>query len=108
MAITINLRYTGANGSAIAFANEMMKSGTVAKIRAEDGNLRYEYYQSLDFLETVLLIDCWKNQASIDAHHTSPMMQTISELREKYDIHMAVERYVSTETIESDDRFIRR
>lgn len=42
MAITINLRYTGANGSAIAFANEMMKSGTVAKIRAEDGNLRYE------------------------------------------------------------------
>ena len=53
MAITINLRYTGANGSAIAFANEMMKSGTVAKIHAEDGNLRYEYYQSLDFLETV-------------------------------------------------------
>ena len=59
MAITINLRYVGANGSAIAFANEMMKSGTVAKIRAEDGNLRYEYYQSFDFLETVLLIDCW-------------------------------------------------
>ena len=86
----------------------MMKSGTVAKIRAEDGNLRYEYYQSLDFLETVLLIDCWKDQASIDAQHTSPMMQTISELREKYDLHMAVERYVSTDTIESDDRFIRR
>mgnify|MGYP000852176426 FL=1 len=78
------------------------------KIRAEDGNLRYEYYQPLDFLETVLLIDCWKDQASIDAHHTSPMMQTISELREKYDLHIAVERYVSMETIESDDRFIRR
>ena len=60
------------------------------KIRAKDGNMRYEYYQSLNFPETVLLIDCWKDQASIDAHHTSPMMQTISE------------------TIESDDRFIRR
>ena len=78
------------------------------KIRAKDGNMRYEYYQSLNFPETVLLIDCWKNQASIDAHHTSPMMQPISELREKYDLHIAVERYVSTETIESDDRFIRR
>ena len=67
-----------------------------------------ELNQFLDFPETVLLIDCWKDQASIDAHHASPMMQTISELREKYDLHMAVEHYVSTETIESDHRFIRR
>ena len=108
MAITVNIRYTGANGSAVAFANEMTKSGTVAKIRAEEGNLRYEYYKSLDFPETILLIDCWKDQASIDAHHASPMMQTISELREKYNLHMTVERYVSAETPESDDRFIRR
>ena len=108
MAITVNIRYTGTNGSAVAFANEMMKGGTVTKIRAEEGNLRYEYYQSLDFPETILLIDCWKDQASIDVHHASPMMQTISELREKYNLHMTVERYVSAETPESDDRFIRR
>ncbi|MCD8325957.1 MAG: antibiotic biosynthesis monooxygenase [Lachnospiraceae bacterium] len=45
--------------------------------------------------ETVLLIDAWKDQAAIDAHHASPMMGKISELREKYDLHMEVERYVS-------------
>lgn len=47
--------------------------------------------------ETVLLIDCWEDQHSIDAHHASPMMAKIIGLREKYGLHMKVERYVSDE-----------
>ena len=35
MAITVNLRYTGNNGNARKFAEEMTVSGTVASIRAE-------------------------------------------------------------------------
>ncbi len=107
MAITVNLRYTGKGGAARKFAEEMTTSGTVAAIRAEAGNLRYEYYQSFDDPETVLLIDSWTDQAAIDAHHASPMMVTIAELREKYDLHMTVERFVS-EDIGSDERFIRK
>ena len=34
MAITINIRYTGKNGNARKFAEEMTASGTVAAIRA--------------------------------------------------------------------------
>ena len=66
MAITVNLRYTGKNGNARRFAEEMTAGGTVAAIRAEKGNLR-----------------------------------------EKYDLHMTVERYVSVETPETENRFIR-
>ena len=108
MAITVTLRYTGKGGAARKFAEEMTSSGTVAAIRAESGNLRYEYYQPLNDPETVLLIDSWENQAAIDAHHASPMMATIASLREKYDLHMTVERYVSAETPESEGRFIRK
>ena len=104
--VTVNLRYKGA--SARAFAEEMTASGTVDLIRAEPGNLRYEYYQSLDDPETILLIDSWKDQAAIDAHHASPMMATIAELREKYDLHMTVERFVSIEDNAGDERFIRK
>ncbi len=107
MAITVNLRYSGKNGSARAFAEEMTSSGTVDLIRGEEGNLRYEYYLSLDDPETLLLIDSWTNQAAIDAHHASPMMATIAALREKYDLHMTVERYVSMEENEAGRRFIR-
>lgn len=44
MAITINLYYTGTNGNARKFAEEMESSGTADSIRAEEGNLRYEYF----------------------------------------------------------------
>ena len=108
MAITVNLRYTGKDGSALKFAEEMTASGTVAAIRAEEGNLRYEYYQSLEDPETILLIDSWTDQAAIDAHHASPMMATIAELREKYDLHMTVERYVSAEENSGDEKYIRK
>ncbi len=109
MSITINLRYTGKNGAARQFAEEMISSGTVDAIRKEDGNLRYEYYVPLDDPETILLIDSWKDQASIDLHHASPMMETIAVLREKYDLHMTVERYRSDGDLpETDQKFIRK
>ena len=108
MPITVNLRYTGIDGNARKFAKEMISSGTVDAIRAEEGNLRYEYYQSLDDPETILLIDSWASQEAIDAHHASPMMKTIATLREKYDLHMTVERYSATETPETENQFIRK
>ena len=110
MAITVNLYYTGKNGSARAFAEEMVQSGTVAAIRAEDGNVRYEYFFPMEDPETVLLIDQWRDQAAIDIHHASPMMAQIAALREKYDLHMKVERFVSDDSglPEQDMKFIKR
>ena len=108
MSITVNLRYTGVDGNAKKFAEEMVSSGTVAAIRAENGNLRYEYFQSLDDPETILLIDSWVDQEAIDAHHATPMMNTIAKLREKYDLHMTVERYTAVETPETESKFIRK
>ena len=107
MAITVNLYYTGKNGNARRFAEEMVSSGTVAAIRAEEGNLRYEYFFPMDDPETVLLIDSWRDQASIDVHHASPMMAAIAVLREKYDLHMKVERYFSDDG-PVDESFIRK
>jgi quinol monooxygenase YgiN len=108
MSITVNIYYTGENGNARRFAEEMLQNGTVDRIRNEQGNLRYEYFLPIGDPETVLLIDSWKDQAAIDAHHASPMMQTIAALREKYGLKMKVERYISDEggIPVSDKRFI--
>ena len=105
--ITVNLYYKGTNGSARKFAEEMESSGIAAAIRKEEGNLRYQYFQPLDDPETVLLIDSWTDQSAIDAHHASPMMTQLAALREKYDLHMTVERFVSDD-IGSDEKYIRK
>ena len=52
--ITVNLYYKGANGAAKAFAEEMESSGIADAIRAEEGNLRYQYFQPLADPESIL------------------------------------------------------
>ncbi len=105
--ITVNLYYTGKDGNARKFAEEMEKSGTADRIRAEEGNVRYAYFFPMNDPETVLLIDAWESQEAIDVHYASPMMKTIIDLREKYDLHMKVERYVS-EDMPIDEEYIRK
>ena len=104
MAITINIYYSGRNGSAKTFAEEMTSSGIVDQIRAKEGNLRYEYFFPMDDPETVLLIDQWKDQEAIDEHHKSDLMPIIAALRDKYDLHMRVERFVSDDSSQNADK----
>ena len=107
MSITINIYYSGESGNAAAFANEMERSGVADRIRAEEGNLRYDYFIPLGDKDTVLLIDSWKNQQALDIHHASGMMSEIAALREKYDLHMRVERFISDEST-GDEKFTRK
>ena len=91
--ITVIIRYKGKNSSAKMFARDMIGSGTVKKIREEEGNIGYEYFTPYEDPETILFIDSRESQDVIDKHHKSPMMEIIASLREKYDLHMTVEKY---------------
>ncbi len=93
MSITIHLYYTGKDGSARRFAQEMVESGLADAVRAEEGCLRYEYFFPMGDPETVLLIDRWRDQAALDFHHKSPMMAQIARLRDKYRLRLRTERY---------------
>lgn len=107
MAFTINIYYTGSNSSAKRFAEEMISSGIVREIRNKKGNLRYEYFMPIDDKETILLIDSWENQEALDEHHKSETMNKIIKLRNKYDLHMKVERYILEDNYESDKKYIK-
>ena len=109
MSITIHILYSGEGTHARDCAREMVDSGLVEAIRAQPGNLRYEYFLPLDREDAVLLIDSWTDQAALDRHHASPMMGKLLELREKHGLHMTVERLLSDDGgIPAGDRaFIR-
>lgn len=109
MAVTINIYYSGENNNAQKFAEEMISEGIVDKIRAECGNLQYDYFFPINDNNTVLLIDSWENQEALDKYHSSPMMNKIIELREKYGLSMKVQRYVTDAAgiPEKDKKFIK-
>ncbi|MDO4746809.1 MAG: antibiotic biosynthesis monooxygenase [Candidatus Saccharibacteria bacterium] len=95
MSLIVNIYYTGENGNARKFAEEMVSSGVVDQIRDEVGNERYDYFFPMDDPETVLLIDKWTDQSALDAHHQTPMMEKIATLRDKYHLRMRVEKFFS-------------
>ena len=97
MSLIVNIYYTGKDGSARRFAEEMVSSGIVDKVRMEEGNEKYEYFFPMDDLETVMLVDKWKDTRALDIHHKSEMMQEIADLRNKYNLKMRVEKYTEWE-----------
>ena len=106
MSLVVNIYYSSTNGKAQKFVQEMEESGIANRIRNEQGNEKYEYFQSIKDPETVLLLDQWKNQEALDLHHVSPMMKELALLREKYDIHMRVETMTLNDN-EVDRKYIR-
>ena len=93
MSLIINIYYTGKHGSAKKFAQEMVESGIVSRVRKEKGNVRYNYFFPMDDPETVLLIDEWTSKEALDEHHKSSMMDEIASLRDKYHLKMKVEMF---------------
>lgn len=108
MSLTVNIYYTGVGENAKKFVTEMETSGLADKIRAQDGNERYEYFLSYKDPQTILLIDQWQDQAALDRHHASEMMRQIAKLREKYDLHMQVKRYILDRSDAKDADYIRK
>ena len=105
--ITVIIRYKGINNNTKMFVNEMISLGIVDEIRNEKGNIRYEYLIPIKDDGSVILIDSWENQEALDIHHTLPLMNRIKELREKYDIHMEVEKYELIKD-SKDEKYIRK
>lgn len=103
--LTINIYYKG--DGAIDFMRAMESSGIADEIRAKDGCRRYDYFIPANDEKSVLLIDSWDNQEALDEHHKSNLMPRIAELRDRYDVRMTVERYVSAEDNISDKKYIR-
>ena len=68
-------------------------SKNIYKETLEEGNLRYEYFTSLEDKNSILLVDTWKDEKSIDLHHKSEMMKVISKLRKKYQLKMKVTKF---------------
>lgn len=84
--IVLVIDYKGKNGNARKFVEEMTKSGDLAKIQAEEGCLRYEYFFSAENPENALLIENWANKEALSKHQSTPIMKRIGERRKKYQL----------------------
>ena len=104
--ITLHVFFSGKGGAARRFVEEMESSGLADEVRAGDGNAQYDFFLDLKEPETVLLIESWRDQDTLDDHNESPLADKIAELRVKYSLDMRIERFGKPED-EDDIEWLR-
>lgn len=66
------------------FVAELENSGAAAKVRAEEGCIKYDYYFSTQNPEEVLLVEEWEGAEHQKVHMTQPHMADVMAIKDKY------------------------
>ncbi len=82
--------YYAKPGCAQKFVEELESTGTAAKVRAEAGCIRYDYYYSAADQDVVLLFEEWESQHHQQAHLTQPHIADVKAIKEKYILDSAL------------------
>ncbi len=91
--LTLTVVYTSKPGMREAFVQEVLKSGILEKIRAEEGCISYDYYASEDDIDRLMLIEKWKNPESQRVHMQQAHMQELAEIKTRYIDETKIEHY---------------
>ena len=91
--LTLTVVYTSKPGMREAFVQEVLKSGILEKIRAEEGCIAYDYYASEDDIDRLMLIEKWENSAVQQAHMQQAHMQELAEIKARYIDATKIEHY---------------
>lgn len=83
--IVVNVRYFTKPGMRDAFYEAVMKSGVPEKSRAEEGNLKYDYYFSVDDPDEVFLLENWKDSEAFEFHKTQDhFLNGLTAIKEEF------------------------
>ncbi|MCD7949889.1 MAG: antibiotic biosynthesis monooxygenase [Erysipelotrichaceae bacterium] len=74
-----------------------MENSLVDKVKEEEGNITYDFYQSVSNPNEVLLVEIWSNQETMNQHQISDNMIKIKELKQKYQLNTRIEKYIKEE-----------
>ena len=84
--------YTCRPGKAAEFVNAIRAEGLQEVIRQEAGCLQYDYHQSLENPDVVLLLERWDSSRAQERHMTQPHMAHLAALKLQYVADTRAER----------------
>lgn len=75
------------------FVELVREQGVLAGVRAERGCLQYEYFAALEDPDKLFLLECWEDEACLDAHAHSENMERLKQLKEQCALDTQIRRY---------------
>ena len=95
--IVLNVTYQCKPELRDEFLEMIMTEGIDAASRAEEGNIRYDYYLPADGRDELLLVEKWRDAEALAAHGAQPHYAKLKALKAEYVTDTVIERFESRE-----------
>ena len=92
--IVLNVTYKCKAGMREMFLASIIAEGIDGKCRAEEGNIKYDYYVPTDGSNDLLLVEKWKDAEALAAHGRQDHFLRLGELKLGYVDDTVIEKFV--------------
>ena len=92
--IVMNVTYKCKPEMREEFLEMIYSDGIDAACRAEDGNIKYDYYTPVDGSDDLLLVEKWRDADALAAHGKQPHYTRLGELKAEFVNETVIEKFV--------------
>ena len=91
--IVLNVYYKAKSGMREEFYEAVKTSGVPEASRAEEGNIKYDYYFSEADDDELLLVEHWKDEAAFEFHKVQEHFQALGPIKDEYLEDTRIDRF---------------
>ncbi len=91
--IVLNVTYKCKPDMRDEFLEMIMTEGIDVACRAEEGNLKYDYYYSTENSDELFLLEKWRDEEALNGHRGMPHFRRLGELKDTFTEETVIERY---------------
>ena len=91
--IVLNVTYKCKPGMNKKFLEQINAEGIGAACRAEEGNIKYDYYLPTDGSDDLLLLEKWESAEALLKHSKQPHFARLGELKPEYTDDVILEKF---------------
>ena len=91
--IVLNVTYKCKPEMREEFLEMIMTEGIDAECRAEDGNIKYDYYKPVENSDELLLVEKWRDADALAMHGRQAHFARLGELKAEYVSDTIIEKF---------------
>ena len=92
--IVLNVTYKCKPQMRDEFLEMIISEGIDVECRAEEGNLKYDYFIPTDDSDDLLLVEKWRDAEALAIHSKQPHFAKLGEIKKDYVNDTIIEKYV--------------
>lgn len=91
--VVMNVTYKCRPNMREAYLERLKAEGIQEASRADEGNIRYDYFRSVDNADELFLLEQWENAEVLKKHGEQPHLAKLMGFKSEYVIETVFERY---------------